>query len=137
MQFTASPVPVSGIWYRHVRAGAGAQGRWQHAETVGAIYLADSPDTVRAEFYRALAEKQLAPMAAMPRDLWRYRARLEAVADLSDPDLWDELGLAAPIPDRHQCPAFQALGERLAGEGIQGVLYPLGRASLRALSVRV
>ena len=62
-------VPVSGTWYRHVAAGrdplglppASARGRWQRAEIIGAQYLADSPQTAWAEFYRALAEQEVPP----------------------------------------------------------------------------
>jgi hypothetical protein len=60
-------IPLAGIWYRHVRADgtplglppAGALGRWQRAQIVGALYLPDSPETAWAEFYRAAAEMAL------------------------------------------------------------------------------
>ena len=124
-------IPLSGIWYRHVRAGghplglppAAAGGRWQRARVVGAVYLADSPHTAWAEFYRALAETEVAPAALMPRDLWRYRVALDAVADLTEPTALAQLGLDPAVPDRAQWPAFQAVGERLARDGAQAVLY--------------
>jgi hypothetical protein len=59
----------------------------------------------------------------MPRDLWRYRLELDAVADLSDPATLTGAGLPAAAPDREQWPAFQAAGERLARGGAEGVLY--------------
>lgn len=124
-------IPLAGIWYRHVRAGgdplglppAGARGRWQRAHVVGALYLADSPETAWAEFYRATAEMELPPGSLMPRDLWRYRLELDAVADLSDPTALAGAGLPPAAPDREQWPAFQAVGERLAQAGADGVLY--------------
>ena len=75
-------VPLSGIWFRHVRAGGGplalpegdARGRWQRARKVGALYLGDSPETAWAEFYRALAELEVPPAQLLPRDLWCGRA---------------------------------------------------------------
>jgi RES domain-containing protein len=124
-------IPLSGIWYRHVRADgdplglapAASSGRWQRANIVGAVYLADSPQTAWAEFYRALAEMELAPAALMPRDLWHYRVALDAVADLTAPATLAQLGLDPAVPDRAQWPAFQAVGERLARDGAQAVLY--------------
>jgi hypothetical protein len=55
---------VSGTWWRHTPAGAEVLGqpadapdmRWQHGEIVEGLYLADSPETVWAEWYRWLAE---------------------------------------------------------------------------------
>jgi RES domain-containing protein len=126
-----SRIPLTGIWYRHVRAGgyalglppAAASGRWQRAHIVGAVYLADSAQTAWAEFYRALAEMELPPASLMPRDLWRYRVALDAVADLTAPAALAQLGLDPAIPDRSQWTAFQAVGEWLARDGTQAVLY--------------
>lgn len=59
----------------------------------------------------------------MPRDLWRYRLGLDDVADLSEAAALTGVGLDAAIPDRAQWAAFQAVGERLAQAGVQGVLY--------------
>ncbi|MBV9682173.1 MAG: hypothetical protein JO046_10305 [Solirubrobacterales bacterium] len=56
-------VPVAGSWYRHVPAGAAPMpghpapdGRWQRGKQVAGLYLAEDPDTVWAEWHRALAE---------------------------------------------------------------------------------
>jgi RES domain-containing protein len=124
-------IPLGGVWYRHVRGGgdplglpAGdAQGRWQRAREIGALYLADNPDTAWGEFYRGLAEHGIPPALRMPRDLWRYEVALTEVADLTDRDALAALGLPTTIPDSTQWPAFQAVGERLARAGVQAVLY--------------
>jgi RES domain-containing protein len=124
-------VPLSGTWFRHVRAGGDplaaaqgdAQGRWQSARKVGALYLADSPQTAWAEFYRAIAELEVPPAQLLPRDLWRYRVALDEVADLSDPASLKAAGLTAAAPDSRDWPSFQAVGERLAVSGAEGVLY--------------
>jgi RES domain-containing protein len=130
---TAEPgrIPLGGIWYRHVRRGGDplglapgdARGRWQRARVVAALYLADGPDTAWGEFYRGLAEHGIPPALRMPRDLWRYEVALTEVADLTDPAALMALGLPSAIPDSSQWPAFQAVGERLAGAGVQAVLY--------------
>ena len=66
---------------------------------------------------------ELPPASLMPRDLWRYRVALDAVADLTAPAALAQLGLDPAIPDRSQWTAFQAVGEWLARDGTQAVLY--------------
>ena len=85
-------VPTTGDWYRHVRAGAPPMpghpapgGRWQRGEQLAALYVAQDPATVWAEWYRALAELGEPPDARLPRDLWRFSLHLPRVADLSQP----------------------------------------------------
>ena len=137
-------VPVTGTWYRHVRAGrnplglppVGTQGRWQHTEVVGALYLANSAATAWAEFYRALAEDDIPPGCVMPRDLWSYRVSLDGVVDLGTSQALSRVGLPEVIPDRRQWPAYQAVGERLAARGAAGVLSPsAARPAHRVLCV--
>jgi RES domain-containing protein len=123
-------VPVAGVWYRHVPADAPAlpghpapNGRWQRGEQLAGLYLAQDPDTVWAEWYRALAELGVPPDTRLPRDLWRFSVNLTRVADLSRPGALRALGLPDPRPDRAQWPAFQDAGARLAADGFQGVLF--------------
>ena len=123
-------VPVAGTWYRHVPAGAAPMpghpapdGRWQRGEQVAGLYLAQDPDTVWAEWYRALAELGEAPDSRLPRDLWRFRVQLEQVADLSQLAALRALGLPAMVPDRSQWPAFQDAGARLAEARFRAVLF--------------
>jgi hypothetical protein len=99
-------IPLGGVWYRHVRGGGDplglplgdARGGLQRGRVVGALYLADTPETAWAEFYRGLAEHGIPPRLRMPRDLWRYEVALTEVADLTDPDALTALGLATAIP---------------------------------------
>jgi hypothetical protein len=53
-------------------------GRWQRGERLAGLYLAQDPDTVWAEWYRALAELDLPPDTRLPRDLWRFLGEPEA-----------------------------------------------------------
>lgn len=123
---------VSGAWWRHAPAGGDplyrpahpASGRWQRGHVVEGMYLADSPDTAWAEFYRYLAEVGQPPDAALPRDLWRWRVALPRVADLRDPTTQRALALAAPRPDRGDWPRFQAAGEALWRAGWPALLAP-------------
>lgn len=123
-------VPVTGAWYRHVRADASPlprepapDGRWQRGEQVPGLYLADDTDTVWAEWYRALAELGVPPDTRLPRDLWKFKVSLQRAADLSRPAALRALGLPRPKPDRTQWPAFQAAGAKLAADGFDGVLF--------------
>ncbi len=124
-------VPVSGTWLRHTPAGAGpldrppapADGRWQRGAVVEGVYLAAEQDTVWAEWYRWLSEHEVEPLRSLSRDLWRYRASLRSVADLTGVETLAALGLPALQPARDQWPAFQSVGERLHAAGSEGLLY--------------
>ena len=123
-------VPVTGVWFRHVRAGAppmpgrpAPDGRWQRGEQLAGLYLAADVDTVWAEWYRALAELGEPPDTWLPRDLWRFSLNLQRAADLSPPAALRAQGLPTLKPDRRQWPAFQAAGVRLAAEGFEGVPF--------------
>lgn len=125
------PVVVAGSWWRHVPAGGEvlyepedpADNRWQRGAVVPALYFADSPETVWAEWYRFLAEAGVPPMASMPRDLWRWDVDLQ-VADLSDAARLARVGLPVPKPGRFQWPTFQEVGAGLWRDGWRGVLAP-------------
>jgi RES domain-containing protein len=125
-------VSVRGTWWRQVAAGLdplelrapAPDGRWQRGEVVGAIYLAESEATVWAEWYRALAERALPPRVWLPCDLWRIEVEVEGIADLGGPERLEAAGLGVPRPGRSSWPAYQALGERLHGEGFAGLIAP-------------
>jgi RES domain len=114
-----APVALTGIWYRQIPTGADPlsrppdppDGRWQRASVVGAIYFADTPETVWAEWYRALAEAAIPPAMALPRDLWQWDIDLPRVADAA------QLDLPPLAPTRRQWPQFQAVGEQLFADG--------------------
>lgn len=89
-----------------------------------ALYLADSPGTAWAEWYRWLAEAALVPRAGLPRVLWAVEVALEAAADLRTMDALEAAGLSAPRPNRLEWPAFQAVGERLHAAGRAGIVAP-------------
>jgi RES domain-containing protein len=123
---------VGGTWWRQVPAGADVlyrpeeppDMRWQHGEVVEGLYLADSPETAWAEWYRWLAEAGLPPKQALPRDLWRWDVALPRVADLSNAEQLAGLGLAVPRPGWREWSAFQGAGDRLYLEGWPALLAP-------------
>jgi RES domain-containing protein len=125
-------VPVRGTWFRQAAAGLDplalrrppGDGRWQRGDVVAATYLADSEQTVWAEWYRALAEVALPPRAWLPCDLWRVEVDVTEIADLSDGRRLRELGLEPPRPGRGDWPPYQALGERLFDQGCRGLIAP-------------
>jgi RES domain-containing protein len=122
-------VTVRGRWFRHTYPGSPAipqrdpppDNRWQRGNAVDALYLADSEETVWAEWYRHLAERAIPPLAQMPRELWTWTVDV-AVADLSTPDRLASVGLGPAKPDRHEWRAYQEIGEQLASEGWAGLL---------------
>lgn len=132
MPIDVDPVPARGIWYRHVphrgsvwwQSDPPPDGRWQHGSVIAGLYLADSRETAWAEWYRRLAELGLRPERQLPRDLWRFRVDLEAIADLSNKARLARVGLSRPRPFQRDWPAFQAVGEELHAEGWKGILAP-------------
>jgi RES domain-containing protein len=122
---------VAGEWVRHVphrspllgRARESTDGRWQRADTVRGLYLADEPATAVAEWYRFLAERGLPPARAIPHDHHIWRIELE-LADLSTHDRLARVELPPPRPSRKTWPAFQDVGEELWEDGWHGLLAP-------------
>lgn len=122
---------VEGVWVRHVphragllgRASVPSDGRWQRGEVVPGLYLADSIETVTAEWYRSLAEWGLAPQDHVPYDHHEWHIDLR-LADLSDAERLRAVGVPMPSPDRRTWPQFQQVGERLWREGWPGLLAP-------------
>ena len=123
-------IHVSGTWWRHIPAGGDvfheaqdpADNRWQRGHVVDAWYFAEVPETVWAEWYRAIADLGVPPMQQLPRDLWRWEISLTTVADLSDDGKLARVGLPRLTPGRAQWPAFQAVGEALHADGFQAVM---------------
>src|SRR5947207_2574078 len=103
---TGSGVSTVSAWLRRERAPRGRRagrpgpdGRWQRGEQLAGLYLAADPDTVWAEWYRALAELGEPPDTWLPRELWRFSLNLQRVADLSRPAALRALGLPSLKPD--------------------------------------
>jgi RES domain len=122
---------IHGEWLKHAAAGLNAlplrkdapDNRWQRGAVVDALYLAESEETVWAEWYRHLAENGIPPQRALPRDLWRWGVAVE-VADLRTPERLARVGLTAPTPGRITWPSYQAVGEELWREGWRGLVAP-------------
>ena len=104
------------------RASHPGDGRWQRGDVVEGLYLADSPQTTWAEWYRALAEAAIPPRQRLPRDLWACEISLPRVADLSHDVQLARISLPSLMPNRSQWPAFQAVGQTLFGAGWSAVL---------------
>lgn len=144
MALDIKPVAVTGTWWRHLpadgdpayRGAIAASGRWQRGETVAALYLAGDRETCWAEWYRRLAEDAVAPLDALPRDLWAFAVSLDLVAALDTDERPARVGLAPPHPSRADWPGYQAVGEAIWDAGYSGVLFAsAARPSGRALCV--
>lgn len=102
---------------------------------VDALNLADSEDTVWAEWYRHLAERAIPPLTQMPRDLWTREVDVE-VADLSTSERLATVGLSPPGPGHQSRPAFQQAGECLWKDGWPGLLAPSAQLLWRSSTWR-
>jgi len=110
MAVDIATVRLAGRWWRQLPAGLDPvrrpdpprDARWQRGEVVDAVYLADSPETAWAEWYRWLAESGLPPRAGLPRDLWRVEVELDGVADLRSAGALAAIDLGAPRAARRE-----------------------------------
>lgn len=131
MASEVAAIAVRGRWFKHTYPGSPAlperkpppDNRWQRGDVVDALYLADSEDTVWAEWYRHLAERAIPPLAQMPRDLWAWDVDAK-VADLSTPERLAAIGLSVPRPGHRTWSDFQRVGEYLWKDGWSGLLAP-------------
>ena len=127
------PLDVSGTWYRHIPAFTPAvdplwlppdrtgEARWQKNSVVFGLYVADSQETMWAEWYRSLAEAGLEPTEAVPREVWGFEVEL-TVANLSTPKRLRRVRLPYPLsPDRNQWPRCQEIGHSLCRAGYAGL----------------
>ena len=98
--------------------------RWQRGDVVDALYLADTEETLWAEWYRHLAERGVPPMRQLPRDVWRFEVPTMDAADLGDATKLARVGLTSPAPGRAGWAPYQAVGEALWQEGWRGLVAP-------------
>jgi RES domain-containing protein len=128
---SVAPVAVRGEWVRHAPHRAAllgrkerlTAGRWQRADLVHGLYLADCAETAIAEWYRWLAEHGLRPGSRVPHDHHHWEVSLD-VADLSTPERLAAVGLDPPRPSRRTWAPFQAVGDALWEDGWRGILAP-------------
>lgn len=88
------------------------------------FYLADTEDTVWAEWYRHTSELGAPPASRMPRDTWRIEVNVTDIGDLSDMATLAVHGIGELLPTRRQWPLTQAIGEAYYRDGWRGILTP-------------
>jgi RES domain-containing protein len=128
----APSIRITGTWWRIGRARSDpltwteepADGRWQRGEIVRALYLAESPETAWAEWFRHSAELGVPPQMRLPRDLWRFEVDLDGVADLTARGVLAGHQIGGLSPSRRQWPATQLIGEAYWQSGSRAVVAP-------------
>jgi len=123
----------SGTGYRHAAyaypplSGDGARrfgGRWNPRGSFPVLYLADSVETVTAEFRRLASLQARATSDFLPRALHAIECDRLELLDLREPEPRASVGLSDAdlfADDRAAC---QAVGEAAEFLGYQGVLAP-------------
>jgi RES domain-containing protein len=137
------PIAYQGKLFRHVAAGrhplsgAGARsqgGRWNPPQSFATLYLADSEETVEAEFRRMARRQGLELQAFFPRRVYRIEVDLQAVIDLTFP-----VSLPAPLADldlsSDELTGTQAVGEAAQYLGREAILAPSAAGEGRVLAV--
>ncbi len=125
-------ISIQGVWWRQTpalgnvprRQAHPPNGRWQRGAVVEGLYLAESPETAWAEWYRYLAEAGILPEQALPRNLWKWKINLNRVADLSTIQQLQQVGLYLPDPDRSNWETYQAIGENIHKNGYEALIAP-------------
>jgi RES domain-containing protein len=103
---------------------------------VRALYLADSPETAWAEWYRHSAEIGVPPQNRLPRDLWKFEIDVAEVADLTAQGVLSSYGITSLSPSRRQWPDAQPIGEAAWRAGARALLAPsAAHVSGRVLAV--
>jgi len=91
---------------------------------VRALYLADSPETAWAEWFRHSAELGVPAQTRLPRDLWKFEVDLDEVADLTADGVMAAHGIKSLSPTRRQWPKTQPIGDGYFRQGRRGLLAP-------------
>jgi hypothetical protein len=91
---------------------------------VRGFYLADTEDTVWAEWYRHTSELGAPPASRMPRDVWRIAVDVADIGDLSDMATLAAHGIIELLPTRRQWSLTQPVGEAYYRDGCRGILTP-------------
>jgi RES domain-containing protein len=99
-------------------------GRWNPKESFPVLYLALSETTAAAEFYRLADRQGLEAARLLPRRLYRYKVELSAVADLTDPDARQSIGLTPEHLVADDAQSCQEIGEAAHYAGFEAINAP-------------
>ncbi len=125
--------PFAGEAFRHQAAkydplsGAGARsqgGRWNPPNSFSTLYVAAASETAVAEFHRMAQKIGVPPEGFLPRRLYRYDLRLQAVLDLRSAEARESIGLPAGDLAEADLAKCQAVGEAAHQLGREAILAP-------------
>lgn len=136
---------ISGDAFRHQavqwsysQPGAGARtigGRWNPPNSFATLYLGLSVEVVQAEFHRLAERAGRSPADFLPRNLLRYKIRLDAMLDLRDASALEALGLTAEHLRSNDPALCQEIGEAAHHLGREGILAPSAAGSGHVVAV--
>lgn len=126
-------VPFTGEAFRHQAAkydplsGAGARsqgGRWNPPNSFSTLYVALASETAIAEFHRMAQKAGVPPAGFLPRRLYRYDLRLQAVLDLRPAEARQSMGLPVADLGEADLAQCQAVGDAAHQLGREAILAP-------------
>jgi RES domain-containing protein len=109
------------------RSGEGARrfgGRFNPPNSFAVLYLCTTRACVVAELTRQAARQSLSVEDLLPRELWRIRANLATVLDLTDASTLAKLGVHSGDLVRDDHHSTQELGATAHAHKFQAILAP-------------
>jgi RES domain-containing protein len=99
-------------------------GRWNPSNSFPVIYLALSPETAAAEFYRLADRQSVPPENLLPRRLTTLTVELIRVLDLTAKGALEQVGLSPSQITSNDPTACQAVGESAHYLGFEAIRAP-------------
>lgn len=134
----------TGIAWRHVAvgrpalSGEGARvagGRWNPRGSFAVLYLGTTRNTVIREFHRLANRQRLEASQFLPRTLYRYEVKIDAVLNLMQPATRELLGITEASIQADDLSLPQSIGEAAYAAGRTAILAPSAAGAGKALAL--
>jgi RES domain-containing protein len=139
--------PLAGVFFRAAspddadllhacRTSRSDPGRF-NTPSVGALYVANDPETALGELRRTIAREGSSLVDAHPCAIIAVRAALNAVLDLTDGACAEQLGLSDDDLTSEDMDACQRVADRAARDGAEAIRWPSATGCGESLAIFV